>query len=100
MHIVHVSINVKPDQVEAFKAATLENVQNSRKEPGIARFDLVQQADDPARFLLVEVYQTLEDAAKHKETSHYKHWRERVEPFMASPRGHVDYLNIFPDETS
>ncbi len=98
MHIVQVFIHVKLDQVEAFKAASLENAKNSLKEPGIARFDFLQQADDPTRFVLVEVYRTPEDAPKHKETAHYDRWRELVEPMLAEPRSRMIYSNIFPDE--
>ena len=98
MYIVHVHVHVKPDQIEAFKAATLENARNSLKEPGIARFDIIQQADDPTRFVLVEVYRTPEDPAKHKETAHYNRWREIAEPMLAEPRTRTIYTNVFPDD--
>ncbi len=98
MYIVHVHVHVKPDQIEAFKAATLENARNSLKEPGVARFDVIQQADDPTRFVLVEVYRTADDPAKHKETTHYNRWREIVEPMLAEPRTRTIYDNVFPDE--
>ena len=99
MHIVHVFIHVKTDKVEEFKIATVENARSSIKEPGIARFDFNQQADDPARFVLVEVYRTAEDAARHKETAHYNRWREAVEPLLAEARTRTIYQNVFPDET-
>lgn len=98
MFIVHVHVHVKPEFVEAFKEATLENAKNSVKEPGVARFDVVQQVDDPTRFVLVEVYRTPEDPAKHKETAHYKKWRDTVEEMMAEPRRSVKYTNIFPED--
>ena len=98
MIIVHVIVHVKPEYVEAFKQATLENVQNSVQEPGVARFDVVQQQDDPERFVLVEVYRTPEDPAKHKETIHYQKWRDTVAEMMAEPRSGIKYTNIFPDE--
>ncbi len=98
MLIVHVFVHVKPDCVEAFKAASLENARNSVQEPGIARFDVVQQQDDPTRFVLVEVYRTPEDPARHKETAHYAAWRDRVADMMAEPRGSIKYTNVFPDE--
>ncbi|MDF7806983.1 putative quinol monooxygenase [Pontiellaceae bacterium B12219] len=98
MFIVHVFIHVKPDCLEAFKAATLENARNSIKEPGIARFDFLQDAD-PNRFVLVEVYRTPEDAVKHKETAHYAIWRDTVADMMAEPRSAAKYTNITPDET-
>jgi len=98
MFIVHVHVHVKPEFVEAFKEATLENARNSVKEPGVARFDVIQQADDPTRFVLVEVYRTPEDPAKHKETAHYKKWRDTVEEMMAEPRRSVKYTNIFPED--
>ncbi len=99
MYIVHVHIHVKPEFLEAFKEATLENARNSVQEPGVARFDVIQQADDPTRFVLVEVYRTPDDPARHKETAHYNRWREAVEPMLAEPRSRVVYVNLFPDET-
>lgn len=98
MFIVHVLVHVKPDQVEAFRATSLENARNSVREPGIARFDVIQQQDDPTRFVLVEVYRTPDDAAKHKETAHYKKWRDAVAEMMAEPRTAVKYSNVFPDD--
>ncbi len=98
MLIVHVFARVKPDQVEAFRAATLENARNSIKEPGIARFDVIQQQDDSTRFVLVEVYRTSDDPARHKETAHYQKWRDTVADMMAEPRTSVKYTNVFPDE--
>ena len=98
MFIVHVFIRVKAEKVEAFKAATLENARNSIKEPGIARFDTVQQLDDPSRFVLVEVYRTTDDHNKHKQTDHYHKWRDIVENMMAEPRKSIKYANIYPDE--
>jgi quinol monooxygenase YgiN len=98
MFIVHVFIHVKPEYIEDFKAATLANVRNSIQEPGIARFDFIAQADDPARFVLVEVYRTPEDAIKHKETAHYMVWRDTVEHMMAEPRSSIKYSNIAPED--
>lgn len=98
MLIVHVFVHVKPENVEAFQAATLENARNSVQEPGIARFDVIQQQDDPTRFLLVEVYRTGDDPAKHKETTHYQKWRDTVADMMAEPRTSIKYTNVFPDE--
>ena len=98
MYVVHVFVRVKEDSVDAFKIATLENARNSVQEPGIARFDVVQQFDDPTRFVLVEVYRTPEDPAEHKKTAHYKKWRETVADMMAEPRSSVKYSNVFPDD--
>lgn len=98
MLIVHVFVHVKPDQVEAFRAATIENARNSVQEPGIARFDVIQQSDDPTRFVLVEVYRNAEAPAQHKETDHYKTWRDTVAAMMAEPRTSIKYHNLFPDE--
>ncbi|MFL7811383.1 MAG: putative quinol monooxygenase [Anaerolineae bacterium] len=98
MFIVHVHVHVKPESVEAFKAATIENARNSVQEPGIARFDVVQQQDDPTRFVLVEVYRTPDDPAKHKETAHYATWRATVADMMAEPRSSSKYDNICPDD--
>ncbi|MFH0908065.1 MAG: putative quinol monooxygenase [bacterium] len=96
--VVHVHVQVKSDCVEAFKAATLDNASNSVKEPGIARFDVVQQADDPTRFVLVEVYRTPDAPAKHKETAHYARWRDAVSGMIAEPRTSVKFGNIFPTD--
>jgi len=98
MLIVHVFVHVKPEQVEAFRTASLENARNSVKEPGIARFDVIQQQDDPTRFVLVEVYRTSEDPGKHKETAHYQKWHDTVAEMMAEPRTSIKYTNVFPDE--
>ena len=98
MFIAHVFVHVKPDQIEAFRAATLENARSSVAEPGIARFDVIQQQDDPARFVLVEVYRTPEDPGKHKETAHYQKWRDTVADMMAEARWAVKYANVFPDD--
>jgi len=98
MLIVHVHVHVKADQVDAFCAATLENARQSVREPGVARFDVIQQQDDPARFVLVEVYRTADDPARHKETAHYQKWRDTVAEMMAQPRSSIKYSNVFPDD--
>ena len=98
MLVVHVHVHVKPESVEAFKEATVENACNSVQEPGIARFDVVQQLDDPTRFVLVEVYRALDDPANHKGTAHYQTWRDAVADMMAEPRHSVKYGNVFPGE--
>ncbi len=98
MNIVLVHVHVKPEFVEAFKQASLDNASNSVKEAGIARFDVIQQADDPTRFVLVEVYKTTEAPAAHKETAHYIRWRDTVADMMAEPRQGVKYSNIFPGD--
>jgi len=99
MLIMMVYIHVKTEHLEAFKAATLENARNSVQEPGIARFDVIQQADDPARFVLVEVYRSREAQAQHRETAHYNRWRETVTDMLVEPRTRNEYVNLFPDET-
>jgi autoinducer 2-degrading protein len=98
MYIVHVFVHVKDDRVAAFRAASVENARNSIGEPGVVRFDVIQQQDDPTRFVLVEVYRTPEDPAKHKETEHYQTWRDNVADMMAEPRSSIKYDNVFPDE--
>ena len=98
MLIVHVFVQVKAEQVDAFRAATVENARSSVAEPGVARFDVIAEQDDPTRFVLVEVYRTAEDPARHKETAHYQKWRDTVADMMAQPRSSVKYANIFPDE--
>ncbi len=99
MLVVHVQIHVKPEAVELFKAATLANAKASVQEPGIARFDLVQQQDDATRFVLVEAYRTLEATTAHKQTAHYATWRDTVAPMMAEPRTSVKFGNLFPDDS-
>jgi autoinducer 2-degrading protein len=96
MFIVHVHVHVKPEFVEAFKEATIENARNSVQEPGIVRFDVVQQQDDLNRFILVEVYRTDADPGRHKETAHYAKWRDTVAEMMAEPRSSAKYANVFP----
>src|SRR6266700_2682328 len=94
MLIVHVHVRVKEDSIERFKEATLANGRESLKEPGVARFDILQQQDDPSRFVLVEVYRTLEATAAHKETRHYQTWRDAVAPMMAEPRSSVKFQQL------
>jgi quinol monooxygenase YgiN len=96
MFIVHVHVHVKPELVDEFIQATIENARNSVREPGIARFDIVQQMDEPNHFVLVEVYRTPDDPGRHKETAHYQTWRNAVEPMMAEPRRSVKYANVYP----
>ena len=96
MFIVHVYAQIKAEHVEAFREASLENARESLKEPGVARFDLVQEIDDPTRFALLEVYRTEADPAKHKETAHYAQWRDSVESMLAEPRTRTRYRNVAP----
>jgi len=98
MLVVHVHVHVKPEHVEAFIAATRANSEASLNEPGIARFDVVQQQDDPSRFVLIEAYKTADAPALHKQTPHYAVWRDTVEPMMASARSSVKYLSLAPAE--
>ena len=95
-HLVHVFVSVKPGTEEAFKTASLANARSSALEPGIARFDFIQQIDDPSKFVLVEVYKNDDAPAAHKETEHYNTWRETVADMMAEPRSAIKYKNIFP----
>ena len=97
MLIVHVFVHVKPDAVDAFAAATRDNARQSVLEPGVVRFDVAQQSDDPTRFVLVEIDRTPEDPARHKETRHYAAWRDAVEPMMAEPRRSVKYAALYPE---
>jgi quinol monooxygenase YgiN len=91
---------VKSDSVEAFKLATLANARESIKEPGIARFDVLQQQDDPTRFIFIEAYRTAEAPAAHKETKHYQTWRDTVAPMMAEARNSTKFTNVFPEDRS
>ncbi|OFV83307.1 MAG: antibiotic biosynthesis monooxygenase [Acidobacteria bacterium RBG_16_64_8] len=96
MLIVHVFARVVQERVEEFKQATVENARQSLQEPGVSRFDVVQQNDDPTRFVLLEAYRSVEAAAAHKETRHYETWRDAVAPMMAEPRSSLKYTNVFP----
>lgn len=98
MLVVHVHVHVQPDAIEAFKSATLANARASIQERGIARFDVIQQSDDPTKFVLVEVYRSAEASTAHKETAHYATWRDAVAPLMAEPRRSVKFTNVFPDD--
>ena len=98
MFIVHVFVDVKSEFVEDFKAASIANAQSSIKEPGIARFDVVQDMENPTQFVLVEVYRTDVDPAKHKETAHYATWRDTVAPMMNTPRTARKFSNVIPDD--
>jgi quinol monooxygenase YgiN len=98
MYIVHVYVHVKADAIEAFRSATVANASRSVTEPGVARFDVVQQQDDPARFVLIEAYRSADAAAAHKATAHYAVWRDAVAPLMAEPRASTKYREVFPGE--
>ena len=100
MYILHVNIHVKPDQLKDFITATKENaLKSSSSEQGVVRFDVMQQVDDPTRFVLIEVYRSQEDASRHKETAHYNTWKNIAEPMMAEPRTRVKLQNIIPDDS-
>jgi (4S)-4-hydroxy-5-phosphonooxypentane-2,3-dione isomerase len=96
MHIVLVHVHVKPESIESFKTAILDNARNSIQEPGVVRFDILQQAEDPSRFTLYEVYRTPEDQLKHRESAHYNRWKDAVVDMMAEPRQGIRYLNLIP----
>lgn len=97
--VVHVFVHVLPEHVQAFKEATVANAEASVKEPGIARFDVVQDQSDATQFVLVEVYKTSESPAAHKETLHYQTWRDTVAPMMAAPRQSRKFSNLFPSDS-
>ena len=98
MHIVCVRVRVKPECVAAFREATRENARGSLEEPGVARFDVLQQSDDETHFMLIEVYREPEAANRHKETEHYRVWRDTVADMMAEPRSGLRYTGVFPDD--
>ena len=97
--ILHVQVHVKPQAIEGFKAASLANAEASRREPGVLRFDVVQQLDDPTRFVLVEVYRDSQAHAAHRETAHYAAWRDTVNEMMAEPRRGIKHVNLSPDDS-
>jgi len=99
MIVIHVHAHVRPDAVEVFREASVRNATHSVQEPGVARFDVVQQQDDPTRFILVEVYRSADAVAAHKATAHYAAWRDAVAPLMAEPRTGIKYSNVFPDDS-
>ncbi|MBZ4412388.1 antibiotic biosynthesis monooxygenase [Myxococcus sp. MISCRS1] len=98
LRVVHVHVHVKPEHVDAFREATLANARESVKEPGVARFDVIQDSEDATRFVLVEVYRSAEAPAAHKDTAHYLRWRDTVAPMMAEPRTSRKYVNLFPED--
>ena len=98
MLVVLVNVHVKPESIEAFREATIENARNSNKEPGIARFDVIQHNDDPTHFTLIEVYRTSEAPAKHKDTPHYQKWAKTVVDMMAEPRSSLKFTSIYPPD--
>lgn len=98
MHILVVHLQIKPEAVEAFKTATMDNASNSIQEDGVVRFDLLQQGDDPTRFMLFEVYHSPDDHLKHRETAHYLRWRDAVEEMMAGPRQALRFVNVYPGD--
>jgi quinol monooxygenase YgiN len=98
MHVIHVHVHVLANAVEAFRQATFVNAERSLNELGVARFDVIQQQDDPTRFVLVEVYRTAEAISAHKDTAHYAAWRDGVAPLMAEPRHSTKYVHLFPDD--
>jgi quinol monooxygenase YgiN len=100
MHIVHVHLKVKPEFLDAFIEATLDNARNSQQEPGNLRFDFFQQEDDPTRFVLTEIYESAEAAARHKETAHYLRWRETAPPMLAEDRYARKFRTLSPDENN
>jgi len=100
MLILHVTIQVKPECLEAFKAATLANARASMQEQGVARFDVVEQSDDPTRFMLLEAYHDAAGHAAHRETAHYALWRDTVNPMMAVTRTSVKYTNLYPEDSA
>jgi quinol monooxygenase YgiN len=97
--VVHVYARVKPDGIEAFRAASIENSRESLKEPGVARFDVVQSTEDPTRFVLVEAYRNADAPAAHKATAHYARWRDAVADLMAEPRTSAKFVNVAPDDS-
>ena len=98
MLILIVNLHVKPELVEAFREATIENARNSRKEPGIVRFDLLQQSDDPTRFALVEVYRDADAPTRHRESAHYNAWVQKVPDMLVEPRTRTFYSNVSPSD--
>jgi len=98
-HSLHVQVRVKPDAIEAFRKATLANAGASVQEPGVLRFDVFQEQDDPTRFVLVEVYRSADAHAAHRNTPHYAAWRTAVDDLMAEPRTARKFWSVAPAPT-
>lgn len=98
MLILHIDIQVKPEHLEAFRGATIENASHSRQEPGVVRFDVIQRADDPTRFMLLEVYRDAAAQASHRETPHYHTWAATVTDMLAGPRTRQAFINVYPPD--
>jgi quinol monooxygenase YgiN len=98
MFVLLVYAHVKPDQVDAFRQATIENARNSRQEPGVVRFDVIQETEDPTRFTLVEVYRGRDGHAKHRETPHYNVWAAAVTDMLAEPRTRTTNMSVDPPD--
>jgi quinol monooxygenase YgiN len=96
MVILLVDIHIKPEHIAAFREATIENARSSAQEPGVARFDFVQQNEDPGHFTLIEVYRDESAMAAHKETAHYNTWAAKVADHFAEPRTRQVYTNVYP----
>jgi len=96
MFVVIVQAHVKPENVDAFKTATLDNARNSIQEPGVSRFDIYQQSDDRTRFALIEMYRSEDAPSKHRETAHYLRWKDSVEDMLVEPRTKITYTIVFP----
>ena len=99
MFVLIVRSRVKPEFVEAFKKASIENDRHSAQEPGVARFDLIQNTEDPTRFAFIEVFRSPDAHATHRETDHYLTWRDTVEDMMAEPRTVLKHMSVFPDDS-
>ncbi len=98
LHILHVQVHVRPESIDAFREATLKNAQGSRAEPGVLRFDVLQDTKEPARFVLVEVYRDTAAHAAHRETAHYLAWRDAVTDMMAETRSSRTFVNVDPGD--
>jgi (4S)-4-hydroxy-5-phosphonooxypentane-2,3-dione isomerase len=98
MFILIVNLHVKPEHIDAFREATIENARNSIKEEGILRFDFLQQTDDPTRFALYEVYRNADAPAKHRETAHFNAWAAKAAEMLAEPRTRTTFGNVFPPD--
>jgi (4S)-4-hydroxy-5-phosphonooxypentane-2,3-dione isomerase len=99
MLVAIINVHVKSDFIEGFKTASLDNASNSVKEPGVIRFDVYQQSDDPSRYTLVEIYKTDEDVTRHRETTHYVRWRDTVTAMMVEPRTRTTHRIVYPVES-
>jgi len=100
MFVTLVQVYVTEEHIQDFIAASAANHKSSVQEPGNLRFDILQSPDEPGHFILYEAYRTRQDAAAHKETGHYRSWRDTVADWMAQPRQGIPFNGLYPQHSA